>query len=249
MNLIHLRIPFSHLISWQTQLRASMLTTLFTFQTHTHIPRSLHRTWFRRNLYAKTLGGNLRQLVLGHVDAIMKFPESRLARTLPELFSRRSITLAQFDNLITVHAGGTSPPFPFKDVQHYYKYAASHQVLGDIRIPYLAVNADDDPIVEHVPIHETDNEWVILVVTRGGGHLGWFERPANGPKRWMSQSALEWFRATAEKIDLPRRAVRDIRIVDGWLVERGREHLGCKDKGERGRIERGTKQKGMLAGL
>jgi uncharacterized protein len=226
-----------------------MLTTLFTLQTPTHIPRSLHGHWFKRNLYAKRLGGNLRRLLLGHADTIIKFPDSRLARSLPELFSRRSLTLAQFDNLITVHAGGTSPPFPFKDAQHYYKYAASHQVLGDIRIPFLAVNSDDDPVVHHVPINETDNEWVVLVVTRGGGHMGWFETTGNGCKRWMSQPALEWFRATAEKIDVPRRAVRDIRIVDGWLVESGREHLGCKDKGEGGRIERVTRQKGMLAGL
>jgi len=227
-----------------------MLTTLFTFQTQTDIPHSLHGHWFRRNLYANRLGGNLRQLVSRHVDTIMKFPDSRLAQSLPELFSRRSLTLAQFDNLITVHAGGTSPPFPFKDAQHYYEYSASHQVLGDIRIPYLAVNSDDDPIVQHVPIYETDNEWVTFVVTRGGGHLGWFETTGNGCKRWSSQSALEWFRATAEKIDVPRRAVRDIRIVDGWLVESGREHLGCKDNGDGGKIEGTTRrQKGVLAGL
>ncbi len=202
-----------------------------------------------RNIYAKALGENLRRLVSGHVDTIMKFPDSRLAQSLPELFSRRSLTLSQFDNLITVHAGGTSPPFPFKDAQHYYKYASSHTVLGDIRIPYLAVNSDDDPIVKHFPIYETDNEWVILVVTRGGGHLGWFATTGNGSRRWISQPALEWFRATAEKIDVPRRAVRDIRIVGGWLVESGREHLGCRDNGEGGRIERGTRQKGGFAGL
>ena len=226
-----------------------LCTPLFTFPTPTHIPRSLHRPWFKRNLYAKRLGENLRQLLSGHADTIMKFPDSRLAQSLPELFSRRSFTLAEFDDFITVHAGGTSPPFPFKDVYHYYKYAASHQVLGDIRIPFLAVNSDDDPLVEHVPINETDNKWVVLVVTRGGGHLGWFEATGNGCKRWMSQSALEWFRATAEKIDAPQRAVRDIRIEDGWLVESGREHIGCKDKGEGGKIERVTRQKGMVAGL
>jgi predicted alpha/beta-fold hydrolase len=179
----------------------------------------------------------------------MKFPDSRLAQSLPELFSRKSLTLAQFDNLITVHAGGTSPLFPFKDVHHYYTYAASHQVLGDVRIPFLAINSDDDPMVKHVPMYETDNEWVILVVTRGGGHMGWFGTTGNVTRRWMTQPALEWFRATVEKIDVPRRAVRNIRVVDGWLVESGREHLGCRDNGEGGRIEGRMIQKGMLAGL
>ncbi len=187
----------------------------------------------------------MKRLVSRHVDTIMKFPDSRLAQSLPELFSQKSLTMVEFDNLITVHSGGSSPPFPFKDVYDYYTYAASHQVLGDVRIPFLAINSDDDPLVKHLPVNETDNEWVILVVTRGGGHISWFETTG----RWMSQPALEWFKATAEKIDVPRRVVRNIRVVDGWLVESGREHLGCRDGGEGGRIERAMKQNGMLAGL
>ena len=242
-----LRASLSHGISWQTQTRASVLTTLSAFQTPAHTHRSLHSSWFNRNIYAKGMGRNLRHLVLRHVDSIMKFPDSQLAQSLPELFSRKSLTLNQFDNLITAHAGGASPPFPFKNARLYYTYAASHQVIDDVRIPFLGINSDDDPIVQHVPIYKTDNEWVILVVTRGGGHLGWFG--TNVTRRWMTQPALEWFRATVEVIDAPRRAARDIRIVDGWLVESGREHLGCKDLGEGGRIEGGVRQKGMLAGL
>lgn len=227
-------------------MRTSTPNTLFTFQIPAYTPRSLHGRWLNRNTYAKGMGGNLRLLVLRHCDAIMKFPDSRLAQSLPELLSRKSITLAQFDDLIIAHVGGSSPPFPFETAYHYYTYASSHKVLGDVRIPFLAINSDDDPIVKHVPMHETDNEWVILVVTRGGGHMGWF-----GTKgRWMSQPALEWFKATAEKIDVPRQAARNIRIADdGWLVESGREHLGCRDTGEGGRIEGVLKQKGVLAGL
>ena len=100
----------------------------------------------------------------------MKFP---LAQSLPELFSRKSLTLSQFDNMITVHAGGTSPPLPFKNVHHYYTHAASHRVLGDVSIPFLGINLDDDPMEKNVPMYETDNERVVLVVTCGGGNLGW----------------------------------------------------------------------------
>jgi hypothetical protein len=64
-----------------------------------------------------------------------------------------------------------------------------------------------------------------------------------------SGQLLNGLEATAETIDLPRRAVRNIEIVDGWLVESGREHLGCRDGGEGGRIEGGVTQKGVLAGL
>ena len=65
----------------------------------------------------------------------------------------------------------------------------------------------------------------------------------------MSQPVLEWLKATAEKIDVPRRATRRIEVVDGWLVENGREHLGCRDIGEGGRIEGMVRQKGIFAGL
>ena len=119
------------------------------------------------------MGRNLRHLVLRHVDSIMKFPDSQLAQSLPELFSRKFLTLSQFDNMITVHAGGTSPPLPFKNVHHYYTHAASHRVLGDVSIPFLGINLDDDPMEKNVPMYETDNERVVLVVTCGGGHLGW----------------------------------------------------------------------------
>ena len=223
-----------------------MFTTISTFQTPAPTRCSIHGRVLNRNIYAKRLGRNRKRLLSRHVDSIMKFPDSRLAQSLPELFSRKSLTLAQFDDMITVHAGGTSPPFPFKNVRHYYTYAASHQVLGDVRISFLGINSDDDPMVKNVPMYETDNEWVILLVTRGGGHLGWFGTDVT---RWMAQLVLEWFRATVEKTDVPRRDVRNIRIVDGWLVESGREHLGCKDNGEGGRIEGVVNLKGMLAGL
>jgi predicted alpha/beta-fold hydrolase len=209
----------------------------------------LHGDWFHRYFYARGMGGNLRRLTSRHTDSIMKFPDSRLAQSLPELFSHRSLTLEQFDNLITIHSGGTSPPFPFASAHDYYMHASSHRVLGDVRIPFLAINSDDDPVVKHVPVYETDNKWVALVVTRGGGHMGWFERIGNGVRRWIRQPALEWFKTTVEKFEAPQRPVRSIRFEDGWLVESGKEHLGCKDIGVGGRIEGGSGKKDMLAGL
>jgi predicted alpha/beta-fold hydrolase len=196
------------------------------------------------------MGRNLKRLLSRHVASIEKFPDSRLSQSLPELFSHKSLTLEQFDTIITAHAGGSSPPFPFDNVRDYYTYASSHKVLGDVRIPFLAVNSDDDPLVKHVPVYETNNEWVILVVTHGGGHMGWFETAGKAKiKRWMSQPVLEWLKATAEKIDAPRRVMRNIEVVDGWLVESGRQHLGCRDNGVGGKIEGGMRQSDLLAGL
>ncbi|KAI0273611.1 AB-hydrolase YheT [Gloeopeniophorella convolvens] len=206
-------------------------------------------SWLHRNVYAYTMTNNLKCLISQHADSITKFPESRLAQSLPELFSRKSLTISQFDNLITIHAGGSPPHFPFASAGDYYAYAASHKVLGDIRIPFLALNSDDDPIAKHIPIGETDNGWVTLIVTRGGGHMGWFESSEKGLKRWNTQPVLEWFRTTAEILEIPQKPVRQIYLADGWLVESGREQLGCQDIGGGGIIEGAEGQEGMLPGL
>jgi predicted alpha/beta-fold hydrolase len=242
-------VPRLALGSHRKCTRVSTHLVVFLQIVVAHIYRSLHGDWVHRYIYAKALGGNLRRLVSRHVDSIMKFPDSRLAQSLPELFSHKSLTLEQFDGLITIHSGGTSPPFPFDNAGDYYTHASSHRVLGDVRIPFLAINSDDDPIVKYTPTNEIDNKWVALVVTRGGGHMGWFERTGNRVKRWMRQPALEWFKATVENIEAPHRPMRNIRLEDGWLVESGREHLGCKDIGDGGRIVSKNEQKDMLAGL
>ena len=229
------------------RVSAYPLTFLHNAVVHTFC--SLHGDWLHRHFYAKALGGNLKRLISRHIDSIMKFPDSRLAQSLPELFSHKSITLEQFDGLITIHSGGTSPLFPFANTREYYTHASSHRMLEDVRIPFLAVNSDDDPIVKYIPMYEPDNKWVALVVTRGGGHMGWFERTGHKVSRWIQQPTLEWFKATVEKIEAPKRHVHNIRVEDGWLVESGREHLGCKDIGKGGEIESSNGQKDLLTGL
>lgn len=52
--------------------------------------------------------------------------------------------------------------------------------LDAIRIPFLALNSDDDPIAQCAPEDYDRNEWFTLVVTRGGGHmsLSWLDKYA-----------------------------------------------------------------------
>ncbi|KAI0273609.1 Alpha/Beta hydrolase protein [Gloeopeniophorella convolvens] len=213
---------------------------------------ALESDWLHRNAYANSLGANMKAIVKQHEESIKKFPDSRLAQCLPELFSRETLTLRQFDNLITVHAGGSQPPFPFADALDFYDYASTHKVLGGIRIPFLALNADDDPIVRSLPTDIKDNGWVSIVVTRGGGHIGWFG-PPNGfsqtPTRWFKQPILEWLRATAENIRHDYCSLKPVLESDGWLIEPGRQDIGCKEVGSGGLVEGDGWKQGMLAGL
>ncbi|KAH9995425.1 AB-hydrolase YheT [Russula compacta] len=213
--------------------------------------RSLESTWFRRAAYAKSLGTNLKRLVARNADSIQKFPDSSLAKALPALLAQPTarLTMRQFDDLVSIHCAGSSPPFPFADAWAYYAHSSSHNKLDAIRVPFLALSADDDPISSWVPCDYDRNGWVTIVVTCGGGHVGWFQSggPAN---RWSKRPVLEWLKATAEDVRLGPRQVQPIELIDDWLVEVGREHLGCREIGDGGMIQGGRGQKGdLLSGL
>jgi predicted alpha/beta-fold hydrolase len=207
----------------------------------------LEDSWFARRVYSKSLGTNLKNLVHRHIDTVRQFPDSRLAQALPDLMSHSSLRMIQFDSLISVHSAGSSPPFPFDDVWAYYAYSSSHDKLDTIRIPFLALNSHDDPIARCAPQDYDRNEWFTLVVTRGGGHMGWFQS-GGAANRWARRPALEWFKATGEDIQLEHRKIRPIEWKDGWLVEVGNDGLGCQEIGDGGTID--ARQRGdLLAGL
>jgi predicted alpha/beta-fold hydrolase len=211
----------------------------------------LEATWFSRLIYSKSLGTNLKKILVRHLDAIHQFPDTRLAQALPPVLEQSRLTGIGFDTLISMRFGGSSPPFPFSDVQAYYAHASSHEKIDAIRIPFLAFNAGDDPIAPWAPQGYDHNEWFTLVVTCGGGHLGWFQSGGR-TDRWPKRPALEWFKATAEDVILGPRNVPAIEWKDGWLVEVGKEHLGfgCREIGDGGTFQGATRKAGdLLAGL
>ena len=210
-----------------------LLRLFFKLTAHFPCTYSLEGTWFSRLIYSKSLGTNLKNLLNSHRDSIHSFPDTNFARELSTLSTQSRVRANQIDTLITIKFGGSSPPFPFPDTHAYYVYSSSYNKLDRIRIPFLAFHADDDPIASGVPRDYDDNEWFTLVLTRGGGHLGWFE--AKG--RWVRRPVLEWLKATAEDVKVIPRNVREIECRDGWLVEIGSEHLGCREIGGGGTIQ------------
>jgi uncharacterized protein len=119
---------------------------------------------------------------------------------------------------------------PHLCILQYYVNSSSDYVLPDVRVPLLAINAGDDPIVRELP-EPAHNGWVALHVTAGGGHLGWFTSAPGGLfelQRWSTKPALEWFKAVGEEMVIDERKVPELFEEDGWLCERGREHLGLK---------------------
>lgn len=186
-----------------------------------------------------------------HARVIEKFPDHPLAQILPDVLNAKSLTLSQFDGKVTRLAGGSSPPFPFPTAWDYYAWASSHDVLADIRVPFLALNADDDPIVQVLPVGAGGNPFVTFAVTEKGGHLGWFERqqPSGELGRWVRGPILEWLRAIGDDLLMTERKIQPTHVVDGYLKEIGREDIGCKEVEGGGRIFGVEGEQGLIAGL
>ncbi|KAK0531006.1 hypothetical protein OC842_003748 [Tilletia horrida] len=185
-------------------------------------------------------------------------------------------TLRHVDDTITRLGGGHSAPygeFPLRSAKAYYLQGGAGQVhlLQNVRIPMLALNADDDPIVplpvlagvfeilgEHakdiynklasklrLPLHVAShpsraeaelerqkweeqsildprahpglvpNENIVLALTRGGGHLGWWTSIRahragceTRSTRWLPEPVGEWVDMIARRVERARELAR-----------------------------------------
>lgn len=147
------------------------------------------------------------------------------------------------------------------------RYSASHKHPYKIRVPFLAINASDDPIVMYNPTEETEKSMTsALAVTPHGGHLGWFHGGSfltglfgRGlpPDRWVRKPVLEFLKACAEDY------VPDTRYGmgrnggdrferDGFVLEKGREKFVGFKVIQEGLIIKGEQNepsKTLIAGL
>jgi uncharacterized protein len=85
------------------------------------------------------------------------------------------------------------PIYGFKDKFDYYTQSASKQYLNKIRVPTIAINAIDDPLVDEftLPTEKDDvgTAPVRLIYTETGGHCGYLaqESPTLPAHGWISE--------------------------------------------------------------
>ncbi|KAH0583899.1 hypothetical protein H2248_009492 [Termitomyces sp. 'cryptogamus'] len=211
----------------------------------------LLRTFLGKHVYSKGMGGNLQNLLRRHEKALQSDPEHRVTKAMPSALALRNPTLEKFDDTFTRVAGGSAPTFPFATAHDYYRWGSSHQVVQDIRVPFLAINAADDPVVRHVPMDGGGNGLVVMELTPSGGHLGWFQAGDGFVDRWTTKPVLEWLKLTGEDIvHRTKEPTRRLYIDDeGWLREEGTPLLGCKKVEGGGMFNGNGGEEGMLQGL
>lgn len=211
----------------------------------------LNSTYIGCHLYSKSMGNNLVNMLKKHAPSLTRDPTLAITEATNLACSLSSPTIDMFDEAFTRIGGGASPPWPFSSAHEYYEYASSHKVLGNIRIPFLSINAADDPVVQEVPEVTEVSDWVVTVLTPNGGHLGWFESDKGWGqvRRWICTPVIEWLRATAEDVYSNRLNTKKLQEIDGFLTEVGSERLGCKVVGDEVVIFGSEADAGMIPGL
>jgi len=204
-----------------------------------------------KHIYSKGMGGNLLRLMKKHLDSLVKDPEHHVAKAAGEALKLNNPTLEKFDDTFTRIAGGPAPHFPFHDADAYYTWGSSHKIVGQVTVPFLAINAADDPVVRHVPMDSGGNGLVVMELTTAGGHLGWFQAGPGFVDRWTTKPVIEWLKLVGEDIvyDLRPKGLPIFIDGDGFLRENGREDLGCKPIEGGGVIDGNGGEDGMVQGL
>ncbi|KAF7316802.1 hypothetical protein HMN09_00413300 [Mycena chlorophos] len=182
------------------------------------------------SLYLRGMGAGIKTLLLHHQTAFLANPVSAMA--LKPLLRMKNPTLFDFDHGYT-RLAGEKPPFPFKSVYDYYEFASTHEVVADVRVPCLTINAADDPVVPHVQRpspRAQDNGFLVSAITKAGGHLGWYTGH-DGRRRWSTKPVLEWLELFGRHVVHERRVVSISRDEDGFLREPQWPNLGCTEGG------------------
>ncbi|KAF7294953.1 AB hydrolase-1 domain-containing protein [Mycena indigotica] len=202
---------------------------------------------FLGRFYSRAMGTNLINLVKRNFDSLTK--HSNLIEPVTNVINLKNALLDDFDENFTRVAGGSPPEFPFPSAQAYYNWASSHEIVHKIRVPFLAINAADDPVVQHVPFDGGGNGLAVMALTASGGHLGWFHGKT---ERWITRPVLEWMDLVSKVlVQSPQERAMIYTHDDGFLKEEGRDG-GVKLVGET-LIEAsawdGVEVKGSLQGL
>jgi predicted alpha/beta-fold hydrolase len=94
----------------------------------------LQRTWLGREIYSKTMGSNMKRLLALHHDQVSKNPKLDFKKINSVQY------LHEFDRAVQ------GPTWGYPTEGAYYRDASSTDSLFAVKIPLLAINAEDDPV-------------------------------------------------------------------------------------------------------
>ncbi len=171
---------------------------------------ALQQSWIGLKLYSATMGSNMKALFERHVEQLSKNPNIDIDKV------RKSRYLHEFDRYVQCPSWGYPTEFA------YYRDASSADSVLAVRVPLLAIHAEDDPIAVDTAVPRGEiklNSNVVLCSTSMGGHLSWFEL---GGDRWFSRVAAAFLKQIATGVDWVAMSKRRTDFANGDLLERSK---------------------------
>jgi predicted alpha/beta-fold hydrolase len=104
------------------------------------------------------------------------------------------------DSIYLIDDKITAPSFGFGTADNYYATQSAANVLADIRVPALLLQAEDDTFIPFgIYSHKafTANKHLRLLTPRHGGHLGFMAR--NGYRFWGDELFVDFFRSKTSR--------------------------------------------------
>ncbi|CAG5131218.1 unnamed protein product [Candidula unifasciata] len=148
-----------------------------------------------RRAYIYVMTRNQKNMIRRHKEQL--FDENIKSSTginEDEVFA--ASTIAELDEAYTRRRHG------YESVEEYYHHNSCFSVLSNVQIPFLVVNAEDDPIVPtallECPLQAAKSlSNMIFVLTKHGGHLGFYEKGILRPNSltWMDRLIIEYANA------------------------------------------------------
>lgn len=105
--------------------------------------------------------------------------------------------LPEIRTIFDIDHSFTAPMAGFRTALEYYACASAQRYVTSIKLPGLVLHAQDDPMITMDGWQKVD--WkevphIQAVLTREGGHLGWYARkhPLFRDRRWMDYLVLNY---------------------------------------------------------
>lgn len=132
-----------------------------------------------------------------------------ISRLRSQLSKRRRLVKDLVDNQIKplpkrmIHWDDqfTAPCWGYSSAREYYEDAASCEQLKDVSIPTIILTAEDDPVVPYSMFSNYElSNYIDLVSTKKGGHLGYIGTLGRDPDRyWMDWRICQWIMSMEDR--------------------------------------------------
>jgi predicted alpha/beta-fold hydrolase len=104
----------------------------------------------------------------------------------------------------------TAPLHGFAGADDYYARSSSARFVGNVRVPLLVLQSEDDPFLPANAIPRAAmqaNRYVTSVITKRGGHVGFIGGSPHHPKFWAEEQAARFLALHLRNASSPRKEI------------------------------------------